>query len=482
METSVRRLGPQVLLATPIPPMATGLATYALRVLEYTSHVIPWKVAYPEGGDPESLPAGVQSIPLGDLTFEDLPSTRFFALGNSPHCYDILLLLRRFGGAAVMHETVLHHMLRHCSLERDRWEDYLQALVFEYGPGAKRAQRTLNRRGRSQADFDSLLKSYPLVGRAVNASRMLLCLNCHAAAELRGRAGVRPVLQIGHPLSPVEDPVPQSPPGSPVIGMAGSFHFGRNLQTVVEAVGRLRGDHPKAVLVLAGGGYPQGLPEWVVCTGRLPEAEYQGWIRSFDIGVDVRHPSCGETSGSLLEVMRAGVPCVVSDSGAFACLPSASVLRLPAEGLERTLQRSLARLLDQPRRAELLGEKAMEYARREGSASRAVEDWTRAVSIYPHPAQPSPPRPSLAAAWHDPPPGATVDRKGDAVEWVVGKELELVGPDWARGAWVSVSGHGEVNGIAMTPERRVLRVSGGVLRFTGPGRLTAVTWLGGDDG
>ncbi len=462
--------------------MPTGLATYAVRILEYTSAVVRWTVAYPRGGDPGILPEGTEAVALEELDTSSLPSIRFFCLGNSPHCFDVLEMLRRLGGAAVMHETVLHHMIRHCSLERGLWDDYLRTLRFEYGPAAGEVERLLGRRTSDEAAYDALLKRYPLIGRAVHASRMLLCLNCSAAAELRARAGLRPVLRIGHPLSPVPDPVEPSPPGRPVIGMAGSFHRGRGLERVLEAMEELRRTHSQAVLVLAGGGWPDDLPEWAVATGRLEEPEYQGWIRTFDVGLDVRHPSCGETSGSLLEVMRAGVPCVVSESGGFACIPSECVLRLPVEGLDHALARALRRLLAEPAGAGRMAEAGRAWAEGEGSPARAREDWRRAVALYPEEPRTLPPRPSMAAAWSPPPPGAEPLTEGDAVEWALPDNVELKGPAWARGAWVTAAGGGEVNGVPIPQSRAVLRVPGASLLFRGRPRLSAVTWLGGGDG
>lgn len=481
MRASADARRPRALLVTPIPPMPTGLATYAVRVLEYTSQDVAWTVAFPPGGDPDLLPGGTDAVALEDLDPASVPPMRFFCLGNSPHCFDILGLLRRVGGAAVMHETVLHHMIRHCSLERGMWDDYLAALDFEYGPGAGGVRRKLGRR-LSEEEYDALLKRYPLIGRAVHSSVMLLCLNCSAAEQLRRRAGTRPVLRIGHPLSPIPRTVPADPPGSPVIGMAGSFHPGRGLPQALEAVRSLRRSHPDACLVLAGGGWPETLPGWALTTGRLPEPEYQGWIRSFDVGLDVRHPSCGETSGSLLEVMRAGVPCVVSDSGGLACIPSDCVLRLPAEGLGHTLPRALERLLSRDGAEAGMGERGRAWAEAEGSPARAVEDWRKALSLYPGARRRLTPRPSLAAAWSPLPGGAQLRKGGDAVEWLVEDTLEIQGPDWAEGAWVSAAGEGDVNGAALPSERSVLRVAGGRLVFTGPARVTAVTWLGGGDG
>ncbi len=92
------------LLVTPLPPVQSGLATYALRVLENTSDFVDWTVAYTDGSDPGSLPANVRSMPVEELEEEELPIARIFQIGNSPDCFPVVQALYRYGGTALFHE------------------------------------------------------------------------------------------------------------------------------------------------------------------------------------------------------------------------------------------------------------------------------------------------------------------------------------------------------------------------------------------
>lgn len=469
---------PQAALYAPIPPLATGVATYAARVLEYTREAIDWIVRYPQGGDPSSLPGDVRAVPISQGLPH--PARRFFMIGNSPECYPVAEALLEIGGCCVFHDTVMHHAIRFCTLGRGRLDEYRRFLRFDYGPDAERVEDELSRKAPPE-EYDRLLKSRPLLGRLLHASSGVVCLNEHAAGLLSPRVPGRRVTVISHPLSPVPDlpPLPR-PQGSPVIGMAGTGHPGRNPGIFLEAVRRFRNRFPGAVAVLAGEGWDLRLPEWATCTGRLEEPQYQAWIRLMDLVVDIRHPDCGETSGSLLEAMRAGKPCIVTAAGSFLHLPSDSVLRIPAPPTEAALAAAVEMLARDGELSASLGTAAASYASSQGSPERARAEWSRLASLHPRaPAHADRPRAaSAAAAWNEPPKGFTrVAAPGGPVSWTFEGRACIEGPAGSSAALVTVSGRGTASGVPLPASPAVLRIEGGRLELEGSGELVQVTWL-----
>lgn len=469
---------PRATMYAPIPPLPTGVATYAARVLEYTRDVIDWSVRYPPGGDPSSLPGDIRAVPISGEP--PPPAGRFFMIGNSPECYPVAEALLEIGGCCVFHDTVMHHAIRFCTLGRGRLDEYRRYLRFEYGPDAERVEGELARRT-SPGEYDRLLKSRPLLGRLLHASNRVVCLNEHAAGLLSPRVPGRRVSVISHPLSPVPDlPVLPPPCGTPVIGMAGTGHPGRNPGIFLEAVGVFRKRFPEAVAVLAGGGWDSSLPEWASCTGRLDEPGYQAWIRLMDVVVDIRHPDCGETSGSLLEAMRAGKPCIVTASGSFLHLPSDSVLRIPAPPSAAALAHALEMLSLNGGLAASLGRAAALYAADQGSPERARAEWSRLASPRPRAAAPAGRfrAASLAAAWDEPPKGFTrIAVPGGPVSWTFDGRACLEGPEGSSAALVTVSGRGAASGVPIPASPAVVRIEGGRLELEGSGELVQVTWL-----
>ncbi len=463
----------------PLPPMPTGVATYSLRVLQHTCGSIDWTVLHAPGSDPAVLPDGVRAVPIDLADSIRLPSRRFFMLGNSPECFGVAAALRRFGGCGVFHETVMHHMLRHCLLERGLEGEYRRELEFEYGPSAARIGRLLSS-SLPGAEYDALLKRFPLTGRLLHACTSLACLNRASAGTLSERCPSKKVTVIGHPLDdlPSGPPVSRSLPGPPhEIGMIGGAHPGRNHDVLLSAVEILRGRGMDVRAVFVGGGWPGDPAGRAEATGRLEDDAYAARIAGLSVAVDVRHPSCDETSGSLLEAMKAGVPCVTSTSGSFAFLPSDSVLRIPSPPSPAALARALELVLGDGDLARSLGMAGAVHAISEGSPRRTLADWTGLVGETPEVA-PAPERTSMAvsAAWDDAPEGAGRVLDQGPVAWRTDGRLVLEAPAGSGRALVTAWGGCTVDGSRSGSSPRVFETAGDVT-IEGSGFVSQVSWL-----
>ena len=89
------------------------------------------------------------------------------------------------------------------------------------------------------------------------------------------------------------------------------------------------------------------MAERVHVTGFLPFAGFEAAIAACDLCLNLRYPTAGETSASLLRVLAAGRPAIVSDYAQFAELPAAVALRVPLGDEEPA---ALAALLRGPAR------------------------------------------------------------------------------------------------------------------------------------
>jgi glycosyltransferase involved in cell wall biosynthesis len=469
----------EALLVTPLPPMETGLATYALRVIGNTESFVEWTVAYPSGSDPESLPVNVKSLPIEDMEEGSVPDAKIFQIGNSPHCFPVVQALYKFGGTVLFHEIVLHHMLRHCYLENNRLEDYRRELTFSFGPAAESVEKDLSNKKITVSDFDRKQKRYPLIGRILHSSHSAVCLNSFAASILKKSYTEGRIITIGHPLSKIDELEIPIKPYPLCFGMVGTNHPGRNLDKLIEAIELLRNDIPDSGMVLIGSGYPEGLPEWVTRTGRLSEKEYQGWIRTLDYVFDVRHPTCGETSGSLLEAMRAGISSIVTATGSFNNIPSDAVIRVLPDNIVQGIRSAVLLLEERPDLRKNLSKKAASYAEDTGSDERLVRDWKKVLQLAENPpienftAENSI---SLSPAWHEPPEGFKRDMNTIPVTWKFSGSAKLEGPECSSGALVTVWGEGTVGSIDLGNEPSVICIDGRVLRFSGNGWVSNVFW------
>jgi len=100
-----------------------------------------------------------------------------------------------------------------------------------------------------------------------------------------------------------------------------------------------------------------------------------------DIGVCLRRlPTNGETSGALIDLLRLGVPTIVSDVGSFSCYPDSVVRkhRWDSDGLAGLTQALRELAEDRPRR-EFLGRAAWRYVHQNHGWPRAADSYEEII-------------------------------------------------------------------------------------------------------
>ena len=123
-----------------------------------------------------------------------------------------------------------------------------------------------------------------------------------------------------------------------------------------------------------------------------------------DVLVNLRYPTMGETSGSVIRALSLGRPLIVSDVGWFSELPDDVVLKVPVDEYEvATLEAALTLAVE---RAQQLGDAARAYVAAEHSLPAVAEAYAAALEV-----------------------AAGGDAVDDAVLWRIAKAASEVGID-----------------------------------------------------
>ncbi len=362
----------QAVLVTPLPPQPTGLADYARRIIHLTSEHVEWTAAYPEGAEP--IPE-CPCKPIGELTHEELTGTLVYQAGNSPHCTQVLDTLQRYPGKVLFHETNLHHVLRQRAHTTGNWKEYEEHIRTDYGSRTAHVLKTMGRKAQSLPEYDMRLRNFPLIGKLGESATAIAVLSDTARMQLEKLYPERNIRRMGFLadfLDRVEPPVTDY--RGTVIGIAGTFHYGRNWEAMSEAVAELRKTRDCRLLA-AGAGWPHTGLEWIRVTGRLPDHQFRRQIELFDIALDLRHDTCSETSGSMMDILRSGKPAVISDHGSFRDLPADAVLRIPHESGALGAFAAMEYLLDNPDMALSMGKKAAAYFASVSDREKCLAQW-----------------------------------------------------------------------------------------------------------
>lgn len=172
-----------------------------------------------------------------------------------------------------------------------------------------------------------------------------------------------------------------------MIGVLGDIGGPKGIDAVLEALGRI--DVP-ALLAIVGRRIPgydvseaigrSGESERVVVDEGVSDAAFAAWLRASDVVVNLRYPHRGEVSGTLVRAMQAGLPTVVSATGAYLDLPDDAVVRVPAGPPDPSaLADALGPLLKDAGARRRIGERARSYVEHLDRGDRTAAGYERAI-------------------------------------------------------------------------------------------------------
>jgi hypothetical protein len=178
-----------------------------------------------------------------------------------------------------------------------------------------------------------------------------------------------------------------------------------------------------------------GLEEAVSRLGYIAETSVPDLLAAADVVVNLRYPTAGETSASLLRILAAGKAVIVSRAGSMAEVPTDACVQVaPDAAEEEVLAEVLLRLLgDEPLRRRLEGN-ARAFVERDHQLAHSATAYLRVLGRLlgrdlPVPDWPSvivdaraggatlaPPHPALAG--EPPAPHPLADTVADAIAWL----------------------------------------------------------------
>jgi glycosyltransferase involved in cell wall biosynthesis len=359
---------------SPMPPERTGVADYSALLLP----------ALQKRLDVTVVRHGRKPSPRGtDLSL--------YHVGNNPDAHAwIVDALRRRPGVVVLHDFVLHHLVAGMTVGRRDGHGYLDAMEREHGVvGRLLAHGVLDKR--IPPLWESRPEDFPLAGFVLQHAAGLIVHSRTVRDLARSAAYDGPIWVVPHPAWPVPDVPAERVSTGPTVGCFGVVNSSKRIPELLSAFGALRLRHADATLLLVGPTSPgfdlerrlqrHGLAdEGLVREGWVDERRLWMLMAGVDICVNLRHPTMGETSGSVIRSLSLGKPLVVSDVGWFSELPGAVALKVPVDEHEvETLEAGLELLVMHHDAREEMGSAAAELARREHDLDRVADLYAAAL-------------------------------------------------------------------------------------------------------
>ena len=355
---------------SPMPPSRSGIADYSALLVPALRERIEEIVVVEPG----------KRAPRADLAL--------YHVGNNPEAHGwIVDALKRRPGVVVLHELVLHHLIAGITIGRGHGRGYLDAMERDYGV----AGRLL-----ALGVLDNLLpliwetqpERFPLTATVLDLAEGLIVHSRYVERGAREAGYGGPIWRIPHPAWPEGTIEPAGLAGDPLVGCFGYLNMNKRIPQLLEGFTLLRQKRPGARLLLVGDAAERfdldrrlerlGIgDEALIRESYVSEERFWALMAACDVLVNLRSPTMGETSGSVIRGLSLGKPMLVSDLGWFAELPDGVALKIPVDEYEAPTIAAALELATA--HAGELGAAAREYVRAEHDLGRVADAYVSAL-------------------------------------------------------------------------------------------------------
>jgi glycosyltransferase involved in cell wall biosynthesis/SAM-dependent methyltransferase len=379
----------RVAFFSPLPPARSGIADYSEALIESLRPLVELEV----------FSSAQPALNANQLDMNQFDMHRFdiavYQVGNNAHHDFVYEAALRHPGVVVMHESNLHHLITDLTIRRGDWDAYVAECEY-HGGATARAFAERVRKLEVGPDYEGVA----MTRRLLESARGVVVHSRFMRDEIRTAGYAGPVAVIPHGAwIPRTDRMAYRrrlglDGATSLIGIFGFLKPYKRIAESLRAFRRLVRVAPAAKMILVGETHPEfpvnamirsmGLDASVRVLGFTPIDEFVGYLAACDIVLNLRYPTVGESSGTLLRSLGLGKAVMVSEVGSFQEFPDDVCLKVPVgAGEEDMIFEYLNLLVSRPEAAQALGERAKNYVATECNwavVARKYADFLGAVT------------------------------------------------------------------------------------------------------
>jgi SAM-dependent methyltransferase/glycosyltransferase involved in cell wall biosynthesis len=341
---------------TPLPPARTGTADYAAQLIDELRKLVNLHVF-----------EGARRI--NEKSFDAV----IYQIANNPYHAGIYDMAIQHPGISVLHEVNLHDLIKGQTLNYGNRRAYLRKVMYEvYGEG-------LEDPGRGDLFEVPQPRTFTMLRQLLDRSQRCIAHSTSAERGLRQKGFSGPVAIIPHGSSVrnLDSAACRRAIGAgsavPLIGLFGFQRPDKRGLECFRAFEALLSSCPSAEFLVVGEPHPEvPLRRWIALAklerrvhvmGYLATTEaYDQHLAACDIILNLRHPTFGETSGTMMRAFGLGKTVIVSDAGACRDLPDDVCIRIPPDDYEAVvLVECVKWLIEAPSRIDEIGRRAQQW-------------------------------------------------------------------------------------------------------------------------
>ncbi len=389
----------RIALFSPLNPVRTGIADYTEEMLAELSKYFEIDLYIDRGYTPQSkeLLSRFNVVPFHPRSFNpSLYKEIVYHMGNyyKGHRY-IYESLKRFPGIVVLHDYVLQGFYAEQYDATGDFHQYREFLEKYYSANGTEIAQSIAERSAFPIWESSKALDFPLNEEIIEYSKALIVHSDFVLKRIKSKTK-KPAIKIyhhGHVLKSFDAEEKRKElevkNDELLICSAGFVNKNKRYDQILAALDELHLKKYKYVIAGKDRGslvnhYLERKSKNILVRGHLPLRELEELINASDICINLRFPTMGESSGSLLRMLGYAKPTLITNYGSYAEFPDYCALKVDPDIDEKeTIKRFLQALVDDKDFRSSIGREAKEFVQKEcgiDKCARAYAQFIKKIS------------------------------------------------------------------------------------------------------
>lgn len=393
---------------SPLSPIKSGISEYSEGLLPHLAKHLEIDLVLDNyiPSNPE-ITDRFRIIPYAD--FPELSAeydSILYHIGNNLYHQYMLPFVFEYPGIAVLHDTSLFHLIAGIAFENQDYSFLKRELTYCYGElGESVAHRFW------EGVFAEIEKFvFPVNQHIIDASQAVVVHSQYDVDQIRARHPGKLVLQIPMHFGNSHPENFQEKNATPaiirnrlgfdqnqfIVASFGFISMPKRIAQILHAFAQFVLRVPNAMYVLVGESTPTyslsdlirsfKLKNKVRITEYVSAEEFSQYLNIADVCINLRYPTAGETSATLIRCFAAGKPTLVSNYRQYVELPDESCIKIDlGSNEEQQIIDALIDLYSHPERRHQLGENAKQYAATTCDVDKAVKQYLNIITKIANP-------------------------------------------------------------------------------------------------
>jgi glycosyltransferase involved in cell wall biosynthesis len=337
---------------SPLNPQSSGISDYSEELLLYLKEYFEIKIfvnGYTLTNDFVTDNFEVIDYSFNDNLLESI-KYRIYHLGNNELHDWIYEALKQYPGVVVLHDMNLFGFYLFTTFLRGKKEEFRTEMIYNHGSRGLEASTQLVKSGTYP---DS--QEFPMYKKVVELSTGVIVHsewvkeNLMLYTDFLGKMNVVPSGVVFEEENNIEVEQVTMDPNRLSIGVFGNVIPNKRVDVIIRSFAALLKTNPNTDLYIVGHAEQTIKDELIslikqfhiencVHFVEFPDINlFKAYIKAIDICINLRWPTMGETSATLMRALGYGKPCIVSNVGSYKEYPDDCVWKVDVDNSEEEM-------------------------------------------------------------------------------------------------------------------------------------------------